>query len=193
MSVHTDTPWGSNPMSSIPRIVRHRGNSSHRCTQLVRRRHNARSINTIFRASPQWSRHHMDLDPPSSLQYKQHLGRQFNCRSLKCSWSIVCRRCPNHIFILDLTLGFKWLAKDDFKTRWESFKYCDLVRLIWKNTRYAQKTPRYLTYGRSVVSTCESDRTIAAPHCIYNISVGSVARHHILHFTSIELITVMSK
>ena len=29
-----------------------------------------------------------------------------NCRSLRCSWSIACRRCSNYIFILDLTPGF---------------------------------------------------------------------------------------
>ena len=38
--------------------------------------------------------------------------------------------CSNYIFILDLTPGFKGLDKDDRKTRGESFKFCDLVRLI---------------------------------------------------------------
>ena len=47
-----------------------------------------------------------------------HLNRQLNCRSLRCSWSIACRRCSNYIFILDLTPGFKGLAKDDFNIFW---------------------------------------------------------------------------
>ena len=61
---------------------------------------------------------------------RPHLSRQLNCWSLRCSWSIACRRCSNYIFILDLTPDFKGLAKDDFKTRWESFKFWDLVLLI---------------------------------------------------------------
>ena len=59
--------------------------------------------------------------------------------------------------------------------------------ITWTNTDV------FLAYGRSVVSICESDRTITAPHCIYHISMGSVARHRILHFTNMELITVMNK
>ena len=31
----------------------------------------------------------------------KHHSRQRNCWSLRCSWSIVCRRCSNYIFILD--------------------------------------------------------------------------------------------
>ena len=72
---------------------------------------------------------------PSSLWYKTHLSGQLNCRSLRCSWSIACRRCSNYIFILDLTPGFKGLGKDDFKTRWESFQFCDLVCLILETLR----------------------------------------------------------
>ena len=64
---------------------------------------------------------HDGLDLPSSLQYKSHLSRQLHCWSLRCSWSIACRRCFNYIFILDLTPGFNQLGKDDCKTRWESF------------------------------------------------------------------------
>ena len=30
---------------------------------------------------------------PSSLQYKTHFSSQWNCWSLRCSWSIACRRC----------------------------------------------------------------------------------------------------
>ena len=39
-------------------------------------------------------------------------------------------RCSNHIFILELTPGFIGLGKDNSNTRWESFKFGDLVHLI---------------------------------------------------------------
>ena len=71
-----------------------------------------------------------DLDIPSDLLYKSHLSRQLNCWSLRCSWSIACRRCSNCIFILDLTPGFNGLGKDNCKTRQESFTFADLVHLI---------------------------------------------------------------
>ena len=65
-----------------------------------------------------------------------HRSRQWNCRSLRCSWSIACRRCSNYSFILNLPPGLKGLGNDDFKTRWESFKYCNLVGLILEILRY---------------------------------------------------------
>ena len=50
-----------------------------------------------------------------------------NCWSLRCSWSIACRRCFNYIFILHLTRGFNILCKDNCKPRQESFEiWCDL-------------------------------------------------------------------
>ena len=49
--------------------------------------------------------------------------------SLRCSWSIACWRCSNNIFILDLAPGFRGLGKDNCKTRRETFKFSDLVRL----------------------------------------------------------------
>ena len=51
-------------------------------------------------------------------------------QSLRCSWSIACRRCSNYIFILDLIPGFNGLGKDDCKTRQETFNFWDLVLLI---------------------------------------------------------------
>ena len=60
----------------------------------------------------------------------RHISRQWNCRSLRCSWSIACRRCSNYIFILDLTPGFIELGKDNCKTRRKTFKFGDLVHLI---------------------------------------------------------------
>ena len=35
--------------------------------------------------------------------------------SLKCSWSIACRCCPNYILILGLTPSFYGLGKDNWK------------------------------------------------------------------------------
>ena len=51
----------------------------------------------------------------SNPLYDKHLLRQWNCWSLRCSWSIACRRCSNYIFILDLTHGFNEMGKDNFK------------------------------------------------------------------------------
>ena len=99
----------------------------------------------------------------SSLQYNTHLSRQLNCRSLRCSWSITCRRCSNYIFVLDLTPGFKGLGKDDFKTRWESFKFWDLVRLILEFLRYLSICDAFemsnqwqMTYKATFLSACIS-------------------------------------
>ena len=62
--------------------------------------------------------------------YKSHFSRQLNCWSLRCSWSIACRRCSNYIFILNLTPSFNGLGKDNYKMRREAYKFWDLVRLI---------------------------------------------------------------
>ena len=66
---------------------------------------------------------------PSSLEYKTHFSRQLNCWSLRCSWSIACRRCSNYIFILNLTSGFNRLSNNNYKMRQETFKFWDLVAL----------------------------------------------------------------
>ena len=50
--------------------------------------------------------------------------------TLRCSWSIACRRCSNYIFILDSTPGFIRLGKGNCKMRQETFKFWDLVWLI---------------------------------------------------------------
>ena len=44
---------------------------------------------------------------------------QLNCWSLRCSWSIACRRCSNYIFVLRLTPGFNILRKHNCKSRRE--------------------------------------------------------------------------
>ena len=46
------------------------------------------------------------MNPPSSLLYKPNFSRKLNCWSLRCSWSIACRRCSNYIFILQLIFGY---------------------------------------------------------------------------------------
>ena len=70
------------------------------------------------------------------LLCKTHFSRQLNCCSLRCSWSISCRRCSNYIFILHLTLGLNMLGKDNCKPRRETFRFWDLVRVILEILRY---------------------------------------------------------
>ena len=70
------------------------------------------------------------LQLTSNLWYKTRLNWQWNCWSLRCSWSIACRRCSNYIFILDLTHGFNIMNKGKCKTRRDTFKFWDLVHLI---------------------------------------------------------------
>ena len=64
---------------------------------------------------------------------------RYNCLSLRCSWSIACRRCSNYILILDLTPSFNRLHSDNCKTRQETFKCRDLVRLILETWRYVAR------------------------------------------------------
>ena len=78
--------------------------------------------------SARWNDTNLSL--PASLSYKSHLSRPLNCWSLRCSWSIACRRYSNYIFILYSTPGFNRLGKDKCKARWISFRFWDLVRLI---------------------------------------------------------------
>ena len=67
---------------------------------------------------------------PSSLWYKRHLSRQLSCWSLRCSWSIACRRCSNYTYMFHFKPGSNRLGKDKCKTRQKTFKFWDLVRLI---------------------------------------------------------------
>ena len=62
-----------------------------------------------------------------------HLSWQLNCRQLRCSWSIACRR---YIFIPDLIHGFNRLGRDNCKTGRETLKFWNLVRLILETLRY---------------------------------------------------------
>ena len=64
------------------------------------------------------------------------LSEYYICWSPKCSWCITCRRCSNYIFILDLTLGFNGLGKNNCKTRRETCQFLDLMLLTLKVLRY---------------------------------------------------------
>ena len=76
---------------------------------------------------------------PLSLWYKWHLSRQYNCWSLRCSWSIANRRCSNYIFILHFTPGFNGLGKDNYKTRRDTFMFRDWMRLIYCDSYKAKR------------------------------------------------------
>ena len=84
---------------------------------------------------------------PSSIYYLTHFSWQFNCWSLRCSWSIVCRRCSNSIFILNLTPGFNGLGKDKYKMRREAIKFWGLVRLILDTLRYVSHIYYMKSFG----------------------------------------------
>ena len=66
------------------------------------------------------------------LNYEFNVPSVSNIRCILVGNKIVdhSRRCSNYIFILDLTHGFIGLGKDNYKTRQETFKFGDLVRLV---------------------------------------------------------------
>ena len=68
------------------------------------------------------------------------------CWSLRCSWSIACRRCSNYTFILHLTTGFNILHKGSCKTRRETFKFSYLVRLISDIWRYMSVCYQFILF-----------------------------------------------
>ena len=69
------------------------------------------------------------------------------CWSLRCSWSIACRRCSNYIFVLDLTPGFNGLGKDNSKTRRKIHKCWDLVPLLLEIWRCIMLMGCFITLG----------------------------------------------
>ena len=88
------------------------------------------------RFSPRGLKHMIVIVKPLTVKpLKSHLSRELNCWSLRCSRSIACWRC--YIIMLDSTLGFNRLGKDNCKTRRETFKFWDLVRLILEVWRYS--------------------------------------------------------
>ena len=88
------------------------------------------SINSMNSEYVKKKRYATINDLPSIFLYKTRFNRQLNCWSLRCSWSIACRRCSNYIFMLYLTPGFNILRKDNCNPRQETFKFLDLVHLI---------------------------------------------------------------
>ena len=72
---------------------------------------------------------HRHTDAGNDNTRRPNLASGKNCWSLRCSWSIACRRCFNYIFILNLTHAFSGLGRDNCKTRRETSKCWDLVRL----------------------------------------------------------------
>ena len=100
---------------------------------------------------------------PSNLYYKTHLSRQWTCWSFRCSWSIVCRRCSNYIFIIDLTPDFNGLGKDNCKTRRESFNFCDSLGLILIILRYIHSKQPSLPPPQSWQTAREEQETANRP------------------------------
>ena len=94
------------------------------------------------------------------LYYKTHLGGQLNCWSLRCSWSIACRRCSNYIFILNLIHGFNRMDKDNCKTGRETLKFWDLVHLIFEIWRYQEIHASYMICCALLWSNAESNLPI---------------------------------
>ena len=113
--------------------------------------------------------HGLNISYRQVSNYKMHLSRQWNCWSLRCSWSIACWRCSNYIFILDLTPGFNGLGKDDYMTRWESFKFWDLVRLILEILRH--------TFGDEILQRLGNQAVFLLPRMIPH-SIGLSTHPH---------------
>ena len=55
------------------------------------------------------------------------IGILNNIKEFEGPSKLVCPRCSNCIFILDLVPGLNGLGKDNCKSRRESFKFCDLI------------------------------------------------------------------
>ena len=86
------------------------------------------------------------LGPNIVMKY-QSILKVFICWSLRCSWSIDCRRCSNYIFTINLTPGFNIMGKDNCKTRPEIFMFGDCVRLILENWRYIKYVSTHTMAG----------------------------------------------
>ena len=97
--------------------------------------------------------------------------RQRNFWPLRCSWSIACRRCSNYIFILDLTPGFNILRKDNCKTRRDTFKFWDLVRLILEIWRYSYIHSIFFTSIPNGLQICQC-QSLQALEWIISIKIS---------------------
>ena len=92
-----------------------------------RRNHQSSRLLAFVRGIYQWPLNSPHKRP---VMWKMFPFDDVNMWSLRCSWSIACRRCSNYIFILNLTPGFNGLAKGNCRTRRQSLKFLDLVQLI---------------------------------------------------------------
>ena len=106
-----------------------------------------------------------------------NFSRQLNCWSLRCNWSITCRRCSNYIFILHTTLGFNLLRKDNCKPRRETFKIWDLVSLILE------------IYGRHAIDILKEENSRVD---ISKFSSDPTASVHLLPFICVTINTHLS-
>ena len=104
--------------------------------------------------------------------------RQYNCWSLRYSWSIACQRCSNYILILELIPGFNRLGKNNDKTRWEFFFFFfwgggDLVGLILEIWRYYSLLLRAMPWWhmQSTLTKAQSRKYIKNYTCITPIQV----------------------
>ena len=59
----------------------------------------------------------------------------------------------SQIFILDLTPDFNVSGKDNCKTRRETFKFWDLLRLILEVWRYVLRRPLFITIDVHLVQS----------------------------------------
>ena len=122
---------------------------------------------------------------PSNLWYKTCLNWQWNCWSLRCSWSIACRRCSNYTFILNLTHGFNIMNKGNCNTRRHAFKFWDLMRRILEIWRYVLcPPPKWITvsftYQSNTVPLYSGFIYITILYGISFMSTGAVVVHAIV-------------
>ena len=92
----------------------------------------------------------------------------------------LCRHCSNYIFILDLTPDFIGLGKDNCKTRRETFKFGDLVRLIleilrywdgpqWIVAIYRRDIPFKLIFNWNLAKSCSFYHPVQLPNHFENV------------------------
>ena len=89
--------------------------------------------------------------PPEDLYsiiYPSETHVKHKSREISICPIVLCRRCSNYISILDLTSGFNWLGKNNCKTRRETLKFWDFVRLISEVWRYFTKLGLKMSFGR---------------------------------------------
>ena len=120
---------------------------------------------------------------------------QFNWWSLRCSWSIACRRCSNYIFILNSIPGFNGLGKDNNKMRRKAFKFWVLVRLILETLRYISVTWGWADLlGATEPIHASHVRTITRPVlCFCRDRLLSIAEHGLRQWDNLLHIFPLSK